>query len=96
MTVLAVFIGGFGLECYGINISDDLEKGLRSSEKQKQHDYRTHATAEFEVSCGLRLVVGSRPNLLLLMILNARMRDYFAENGIQTAWFEFWYFCPTG
>jgi len=64
-TVLAVFVGGFGLDCYRRNISDDLEKGSRSSEKQKQHDYRTHATAEFEVSCGLRLVVGSRPNLLL-------------------------------
>ena len=25
MTVLAVFIGGFGLDCYGINISDDPE-----------------------------------------------------------------------
>ena len=47
--------GGFCLTCYGRNISDDLEKGLRSSEKQKQHDYRTHAAAEFEVSCGLRL-----------------------------------------
>ena len=64
-TVLAVFVGGFGLDCYGRNISDDLEKGLRPSEKQKQHDYRTQATAEFEVSCGLRLVVGSRPNRLL-------------------------------
>ena len=28
---------------------------LRSSEKQKQHDYRTHATSGLEVSCGLRL-----------------------------------------
>ena len=26
MTVLAVFIGGFGLDCYGINISDDLSR----------------------------------------------------------------------
>ena len=34
-TVLAVFAGGFSLDCYEINISDDLEKGLRSSEKQK-------------------------------------------------------------
>ena len=34
-TVLAVFVGGFGLDCYRRNISDDLEKGLRSSEKQK-------------------------------------------------------------
>ena len=65
-TVLAVFVGGFGLDCYRRNISDDLEKGSRSSEKQKQHDYRTHATAKFEVSCGLRLVVGPRPNLRLL------------------------------
>ena len=32
-TVLAVFAGGFSLDCYEINISDDLEKGLRSSEK---------------------------------------------------------------
>ena len=54
-TVLTVFVGGFGLDCYGINISDDLKKGSRSSEKQKQYDYRTQATAEFEVSCGLRL-----------------------------------------
>ena len=50
-----VVVGGFGLDCYGINISDDLKKGSRSSEKQKQYDYRTQATAEFEVSCGLRL-----------------------------------------
>ena len=34
-TVLAVFVGSFGLDCYGINISDDLEKGSRSSERQK-------------------------------------------------------------
>ena len=54
-TVLAVFVGGLGLDCYGRNISDDLEKGLRSSKKQKQHDYRTHATSELEVSCRLRL-----------------------------------------
>ena len=33
--VLAVFVGDFGLDCYEINISDDLEKGLRSSERQK-------------------------------------------------------------
>ena len=32
-TVLAVFVGDFGLDCYEINISDDLEKGLRSSER---------------------------------------------------------------
>ena len=32
-SVLAVFVGSFSLDCYGINISDDLEKGLRSSEK---------------------------------------------------------------
>ena len=25
-TVLAVFVGGFGLDCYERNISDDLEK----------------------------------------------------------------------
>ena len=68
-TVLAVFVDGFGSDCYGKNISDDLEKGLRSSEKQKQHDYRTQATEKFEVSCGLRLVVGSRPNLRLLNFL---------------------------
>ena len=29
MTVLAVFIGGFGLDCYGINISDDLNVCVR-------------------------------------------------------------------
>ena len=29
---------GFGLDCYGKNILDDLEKGLRSSEKQKTQD----------------------------------------------------------
>ena len=63
-----VFVGGFGLDCYGKNISDDLEKGSRSSEKQKQHDYRTQATAELKVSCRLQLVVGSRPNLRLLSI----------------------------
>ena len=34
-TVLAVFVSSFGLDCYGRNISDGLEKGLRSSEKQK-------------------------------------------------------------
>ncbi len=54
-TVLAVFVGDFGLDCYEINISDDLEKGLGSSERQKLHDYRTHATAELKVSCRLRL-----------------------------------------
>ncbi len=37
------------------NVSDDLEKELRSSERQKQHDYRSHATAELKVSCRLRL-----------------------------------------
>ena len=41
-TVLAVFVGGFGLDCYGRNISDDLEKGLRSSEKQKPRAYVPH------------------------------------------------------
>ena len=35
-TVLAVFVGGFGSDCYGINISDDLEKGLRSSENRNR------------------------------------------------------------
>ena len=40
-TVLAVFAGGFSLDCYEINISDDLEKGLRSSEKQKPRAYGT-------------------------------------------------------
>ena len=38
--VLAVFVGDFGLDCYEINISDDLEKGLRSPERQKLHAYR--------------------------------------------------------
>ena len=49
-TVLAVSVGGFGLDCYGKDISDDLEKGVRSSEKQKpQHPmlWRFHA------NCGL-------------------------------------------
>ena len=32
-TVLAVFVGDLDLDCYRINVSDDLEKGLRSSEK---------------------------------------------------------------
>ena len=41
-TVLAVFVGGFGLDCYGRNISDDLEKGLRPSEKQKPRAYVLH------------------------------------------------------
>ena len=27
-TVLGVFVGGFGLDCYGRNISDDLEKRI--------------------------------------------------------------------
>ena len=27
-TVLAVFVGGFGLDCYERNISDDLEKRI--------------------------------------------------------------------
>ena len=35
-TVLAVFVDGFGSDCYGINISDDLEKGLRSSENRNR------------------------------------------------------------
>ena len=38
--VLAVFVGDFGLDCYEINISDDLEKGLRSPERQKLRAYR--------------------------------------------------------
>ena len=42
---------GFGLDCYGKNILDDLEKGLRSSEKQKPR----YPTSGLEVSCGLRL-----------------------------------------
>ena len=41
-TVLAVFVGGFGLDCYRRNISDDLEKGLRPSEKQKPRAYVLH------------------------------------------------------
>ena len=65
-TVLAVFVGDFGLDCYEINISDDLEKGLRSSEKQKQHDYRTHAMSELEVSCRLRLAVINNRNWVVL------------------------------
>ena len=44
-TVLAVFVGDFGLDCYEINISDDLEKGLRSSERQKLR----HPTSGLEV-----------------------------------------------
>ena len=32
----------------------------------------------------------------LLMVLNARMRDYFAGNSIRAAWFEFLHFRPTG
>ena len=44
-TVLAVFVGGFGLDCYRRNISDDLEKGSRSSEKQKPR----HPTSGLEV-----------------------------------------------
>ena len=66
-TVLAVFVGDFGLDCYEINISDDLEKGLRSSEKQKPRAYRTHPTSGLEVSCGLRLAVRSRSNILCLL-----------------------------
>ena len=62
-TVLAVFVGGFGLDCYGRNISDDLEKGVRSSEKQKpQHPilWRFHA------NCGLlSLYLMMRSNLVL-------------------------------
>ena len=60
-TVLAVFVDGFGSDCYGKNISDDLEKGLRSSEKQKprasisHRAYRTHPTSGLKVLCGLRL-----------------------------------------
>ena len=42
-TVLAVFVGGFGLDCYRRNISDDLEKGSRSSERQKLRVYRIQA-----------------------------------------------------
>ena len=42
-TVLAVFVDGFGLDFYGINISDDLEKGSRSSERQKLRAYRIKA-----------------------------------------------------
>ena len=41
-TVLAVFVGDFGLDCYEINISDDLEKGLRSSERQKPRACISH------------------------------------------------------
>ena len=62
-TVLAVFVGGFGLDCYGRNISDDLEKGVRSFEKQKpQHPmlWRFHA------NCGLlSLYLMMRSNLVL-------------------------------
>ena len=50
-TVLAVFVGDFGLDCYEINISDDLEKGLRSSERQKlrtRYKQPTQATACYE------------------------------------------------
>ena len=43
-TVLAVFVGGFGLDCYGIKISDDLKKGSRSSEKQKPRVCVPHTT----------------------------------------------------
>ena len=61
--VLAVFVGGFGLDCYGRNISDDLEKGVRSFEKQKpQHPilWRFHA------NCGLlSLYLMIRSNLVL-------------------------------
>ena len=42
-TVLAVFVGDFGLDCYEINISDDLEKGSRSSERQKLRAYQIQA-----------------------------------------------------
>ena len=42
-TVLAVFVGDFGLDCYEINISDDLEKESRSSERQKLRAYRIQA-----------------------------------------------------
>ena len=41
--VLAVFVGDFGLDCYEINISDDLEKGSRSSERQKLRTYQIQA-----------------------------------------------------
>ena len=52
-TVLAVFVGGFGLDCYGRNISDDLEKRIevvwkaetacvRSAHTLRQ-DWRFHA-----------------------------------------------------
>ena len=36
----------------------------RSSEKQKQHDYRTHATSGLEVSCGLRLATVNEKMLM--------------------------------
>ena len=32
-TVLAVFVGDLDSDCYRINVSDNLEKGLRLSEK---------------------------------------------------------------
>ena len=67
VVAVAAFDGGLGLDCYGINISDDLEKGLRSSEKQKPRAYRTHPTSGLEVSCGLRLAVRSRSNILCLL-----------------------------
>ena len=40
MTVLAVFIGGFGLDCYGINISDDLSR-YSCRTKPDCHPYRS-------------------------------------------------------
>ena len=38
-TVLSIFVGAFGLDCQRINSSDDLEKGTRSSERQKLRSY---------------------------------------------------------
>ena len=55
-TVLAVFVGDFGLDCYEINISDDLEKGLRSSERQKLRVYRTSCLRRLRLATNITVI----------------------------------------
>ena len=51
VTVQVVFVGAFGLDCYGINISDDLKKGSRSSEKQKPRAYGNNLHIQATTCC---------------------------------------------